>query len=111
MAWTLPHHDVNRMRIDVIGTGDSTTPQARAYAEYRLFATLARHTRVIRCVRVVLAHAERNGSAGRVTCAVDLILEPSGSARARAQGPHAFRASDRAAERIADLMARRSPES
>jgi hypothetical protein len=69
------------MRIDVIGTEDSTTPQARAYAEYRLFATLARHARVIRSVRVVLAHAERNGSTGRMTCAVDLMLEPSGSAR------------------------------
>jgi ribosome-associated translation inhibitor RaiA len=94
------------MRIEVIGTDDSTTPQARAYAEYRFFAALARHTRVIRRVRVVLAHAERNGSAGSVTCAVDVMLEPSGSARARAREPHAFGAIDRAAERIGDLMAR-----
>jgi len=41
---------------------------------------------------------------------VYLMLEPSGSARARAQGPHAFGAIDRAAERIGDLMARRSSE-
>jgi ribosome-associated translation inhibitor RaiA len=93
------------MRIEVIGRGDATTPQARAYAEYRLFATLARHTRLIRRVRVVLAHAERNGSAGCVTCAVELMLESSGSARARARGPHAYGAIDRAAERIGDLMA------
>jgi ribosome-associated translation inhibitor RaiA len=99
------------MRIDVIGADDSTTPQARAYAEYRIFAKLARHTRVIRRVRVVLAHAKRNGSAGCVTCVVDLVLEPSGSARARARGPHAYGAIDRAAERIGDLMARRALQS
>ncbi|PYR89359.1 MAG: hypothetical protein DMF84_24355 [Acidobacteria bacterium] len=98
------------MRIEVIDTDDSTTPQARAYAEYRLFATLARHTRLIRSVRVVLAHAERNGSADCVTCAVNLMLE-SGSARARARGPHAHGAIDRAAERIGDLMARRALQS
>ncbi len=96
------------MRIDVIGTNDSITPQARAYAEYRLFATLARHTRAIRGVRVVLAHAEQPGSATRVTCTVDVVLEPCGSARARAQGPHALGAVDRAAERIGDLMAQKS---
>src|SRR4029079_2913107 len=98
------------MRIDIIATDDSTTPQARAYAEYRVFAALARHTRVIRSCCVKLAHAERNGSAGCSTCSVYLMLEPSGSARARAQGPHAFGAIDRAAERIGDLMARRSSE-
>ena len=99
------------MRIDVIDTDDSTTPQARAYAEYRLFTALARHTRAIRGVRVELAGAERNGSAGAVTCAVHVMLVPSGSARARTQGPHAFGAIDRAADRIRDLMARRQPES
>ena len=96
------------MRIDVISTDDSTTPEARAYAEYRLFATLVRHTRVIRSVRVVLGHAERSGSTSRVTCAVDLVLKPSGSVRARACGPHAVGAIDRAAERMGDLMAGKS---
>jgi ribosome-associated translation inhibitor RaiA len=99
------------MLIEVIGTDDSTTPQARAYAEFRLFATLARHMPVIRSVRVVLAHAERNGTAERVTCTVNLVLEPAGSARARAQGPHAYDAIDRAAERIGNLMARRTAPS
>jgi hypothetical protein len=95
------------MRIEVTGT-DSTTPQARAYAEYRLFATLARHTREIRSVRVALGHAGRGGSAA--LCVVNLDLEPAGSARVRAQGPHALGAIDRAAARIGDLMARRSSE-
>ena len=96
--------------IDVIGTDDSTTPHARAYAEYRVFAALARYTRLIRRVRVELGHADGNGSAGCVTCAVHLTLQPSGSARARARGPHAFATIDRVAERIRDVMARRSPE-
>jgi ribosome-associated translation inhibitor RaiA len=98
------------MRIEVIGAADSTTPQARAYTEYRLFATLARHMRVIRRVREVLAHAERNGNADRVRCVVNLVLEPTGSVCARAQGPHAYGAIDRATERIGDLMARRTTE-
>ena len=96
--------------IDVIGTDDSPTPHARAYAEYRVFAALARYTRVIRRVRVELGHADGNG-AGCVRCAVHLTLQPSGSAHARARGPHAFGAIDRVAERIRDVMARRSPES
>ena len=96
--------------IDVIGNDDSTTPQARAYAEYRVFAALARHTRVIRRVRVELAHAEANRGTGSVWCAVHLTLHPSGSAHARARGQHVFGAIDRAAERIRGVMARRSPE-
>jgi ribosome-associated translation inhibitor RaiA len=99
------------MRIDIIATDDSTTPQARAYAEYRVFATLARHMRVIRSVRVELARTERNGTARCITCAVHVTLEPSGSAHARAQGPRAFGAIDRAAERIGDLMSRRAVQS
>jgi ribosome-associated translation inhibitor RaiA len=98
------------LRIEIIGANGVTTPQARAYTEYRLFATLARHMRVIRSARVVLAHAERNGNADRVTCVVNLVLEPAGSACARGQGPHAYSAIDRAAERIGDLMARRTTE-
>jgi ribosome-associated translation inhibitor RaiA len=92
------------MRIEVIGTGHSR--QARAYAEYRLFATLARHTRDIRTVRVVLAPHD---SSGPVTCVVHLILDPAGCVRARAHGSHVVGAIDRAAERIGDLMDRRSP--
>jgi len=99
------------MLIDVIATDGATTPHARAYAEYRVFAALARHTRVIRRVRVELAHAEGNGSAGCVSCAVHLTLQPSGSARARTRGANAFAAIDRAADRIRDVLARRSPES
>jgi ribosome-associated translation inhibitor RaiA len=94
------------MRIDVIDEDDSTTAQFRVYAEYRLFATLARYTRGIRSVRAVL-HVERKGVADRATCVVTVVLEPSGSAVARAHGSHVHGAIDRAAGRIGDLINRR----
>jgi hypothetical protein len=55
--------------------------------------------------------AKRNGGAERVTCRVELVLEPAGSVRTRALGPHPYGAIDRAAERIGDLMARRTIQS
>ena len=90
--------------IDVVG--DESTPwQARTYAEYRFFATLVRHARLIRTVRV------RLGPAGQadmhlVTCSVDLVLESSGSVHADATAPHAYAAIDHAAECIDGLMNR-----
>jgi ribosome-associated translation inhibitor RaiA len=97
------------MRIEVIDSG-LTTPQARSYAEYRLFTTLARHARAIRSVRVILERSQRKDGAEEVICAVDVGLEPSGSIRARANGRQPHGAIDRAAERIGDLLNRRTPE-
>jgi ribosome-associated translation inhibitor RaiA len=94
------------MRIDIIDEDDSTTAQARVYAEYRLFATLARYARAIRSVRAVL-HVERRGVADRATCVVTVVLDPSGSAVVRAHGRHVHGAIDRAAGRIRDLINRR----
>jgi ribosome-associated translation inhibitor RaiA len=96
------------MRIEVISEQGAATPQVRAYAEYRFFATLARHARAIRTVRVLLRQRERTDASSRVTCAVRVALEPSGSTRARAHGPHALGAIDRAAERVGHLMNRRA---
>jgi hypothetical protein len=100
---------VGVMRIDVIDADESAPAQARAYAEYRLFATLARHARGIRSVRAVL-HVERKGVTDRATCVVTVALEPSGSAVARAYGGHVHGAIDRAAGRIGDLINRRPPQ-
>ena len=101
---------VGIMRIEVIDVDESATAQAREYAEYRLFATVARHAGGIRSVRVVLGE-ERKGAAGRATCAVNVVLEPSGSLVVRAQGSHLHGAIDRAAERMGDLINRRAPHS
>ena len=98
------------MRIEVIGADGSTTAQARAYTEYRLFRNAgATHARDSQRPRGTRAYGT-NGNADRVTCVVNLVLEPTGSVCARAQGPHAYSAIDRAAEGIGDLMARRTTE-
>jgi hypothetical protein len=98
------------MRIDVTDEDASATAQARAYAEYRLFTTLARHARCIQQVGVVLGHVNRNGVTVRATCVVNVVLEPSGSAVVRAHGRHVHGAIDRAAERMAALIGRRTPQ-
>jgi ribosome-associated translation inhibitor RaiA len=96
------------MRIEVIGDDESSTAQARAYAEYRVFAALARHTPRVRGARVVLRRDERNGTCDTVVCAVTVALDPSGSIRTRSRGQHAYAAINRAVERIGDLMRRRA---
>ena len=98
------------MRIDVIGEDETITAQVRAYAEYRLFATLARYTQLVRSVRVVLRRAGRDRTGNQIVCAVTVALEPSGYARARASKPLAYGAIDRATERIGDLMSRRTAQ-
>ncbi len=70
------------MRIEVIGEDASSDVQARTYAEYRVFAVLARHASHVRGSRVVLRRDERDGTRDTVICAVTVKLEPSGS------GPH-----------------------
>ena len=49
------------MQFDIVCQGGSTTAEARAYAEFRLFITLARHARLIRIVQVVLNRAAATG--------------------------------------------------
>ena len=100
---------VDAMRIDVIDEDETASAQARAYAEYKLFATLARHAAGIRSIRVLLSE-ERKGAGGRTICAVNVVLEPSGSLVVRAHGPHPHGAIDRAAERMGDLVNRRVPD-
>jgi hypothetical protein len=100
---------VGVMRIDVIDEDESAPARARAYAEYRLFATLARHARGIRSVRVVL-HVAHKGLTDRASCVITVVLEPSGSAVARAYGRHVHGAIDRAAGRIGDLINRKAPQ-
>lgn len=95
------------MRIEVIGDDESSNAQVRTYAEYRVFAALARHTQRVRGVRIVLRRDDRNATGHTAVCAVTVALEPSGSVRTRACDRHAYAAIDRAVERIGDLMRRR----
>jgi ribosome-associated translation inhibitor RaiA len=92
------------MHIEVTGRDDSSNAQARAYAEYRLFAALARHTQAVRSACIELERVSGEGSSNDVLCAVTVNLRPSGVARARAIGGHAYAAIDRAVKRVRKLM-------
>ena len=98
------------MRIEVDGEDESSNAQTRTYAEYRVFAALARHTQCVRGARVALRRVERDGACDTVICAVTVMLEPSGYARTRACGRHAYAAINRAVERVGDLMRRRTAQ-
>jgi ribosome-associated translation inhibitor RaiA len=93
------------MRIEVTANNDSVSPRIRAYAEYRLFTTLARHARVIRTVGVILRSPDPQAG-GALTCEVNVSLQASGSARVLVHGPHLHAAIDSAAERIGYVIAR-----
>jgi ribosome-associated translation inhibitor RaiA len=94
-------------RITVISGDDSINAQARTYAEYRVFTVVARHTRGVRRVRVVLGHADDRRTCDRVTCVVTVAAEPAGSFRIRATGPHVYAAINRAVERLGHALRRR----
>lgn len=98
---------IQRMnRITVVGD-DTISAQARTYAEYRVFAALARHTRRVSRVRVVLRHTDERGTCDKVTCIVTVNLAPAGSFRIRVRGPHVYAAVNRAVERLGEASGRR----
>ena len=90
------------MRVYVSSPSATFGPQMLAYAEYRLFAVLARYAGV-RGARVVL----QDEAAGGVRCLVTIDFDSTASARARVKGQHAAGTIDLAAERVAELMRRR----
>ncbi len=87
------------MRIHVFGE-ESISAQARAYAEYRMFAALAQSADKVRGARVVLRSRDGNRGCERVVCAVTINLEGPGSLRIRTTGAHAYAAINRAVERV-----------
>ena len=89
------------VRVDVVGE-HPICAQARAYAEYRVFAALTRITETpkVRRARVVLRSVNREGGCECVTCTVTVALGGAESFRVRATGAHAYAAINRAVERI-----------
>ena len=89
------------MRIEVIGE-DPISPQARTYAEYRVFAALTQFAEAekVRHVRVLLRPANVGRDCEDVVCTVTVSLEGSDSLRIRTTGPHAYAAINRAVQRI-----------
>jgi hypothetical protein len=90
------------MRVYVSSRSPSFGPQILAYAEYRVFAVLARYTGV-RGAQVVL----QDDPDGGVRCSVTIDFDGTVSARARVKGRHAAGTIDHAAERVAELLQRR----
>jgi ribosomal subunit interface protein len=93
-------------RIAVVSEDDAINAQARTYAEYRVFAVLARHARNVCRVRVVLQQADAGDTCDEVACAVTVTLEPSGVLRIRATGPHVYAAINRAVDRLSRRLGR-----
>jgi ribosome-associated translation inhibitor RaiA len=90
------------MRISVADIGRTFGRQTSAYAEYRIFSTVARFSDVVHDARVSLI--SRRGGAGR--CVVALTLNDGGCLRVSARGRHVYDAIDCAAERISEELRR-----
>jgi ribosome-associated translation inhibitor RaiA len=96
------------IRIEVVAEDESSNPQARTYAEYKVFSALVRHTERVRGARVVLRREQHKGRCDSVACAVTVALDPSGSVLAEGRGPHAYAAVNRTVERLGSIMRRRA---
>ena len=94
-------------RIHVVTNDNAISSQALTYAEYRVFAALTRHALEFRRARVLLRSSDDRGSCDRVTCAVSVALNPSGSVRVRTTGPHVYAAINRAVERLGYVLGER----
>ena len=82
--------------------GDETiSPQARTYAEYRVFAALTQSagTRNARSARIVLRQVKPDEECGEVACTVTVLLE-SDTVCVRANGAHPYAAINRVVERL-----------
>ena len=94
------------MQITVNGVDVLVSDRVRAYAEYRLFTTVAHYGGAVRGVTVTLG--PDRGRAGAVTCAVLIDLASCGVVKTQARGGHPDAAIDRAAARAAFLLGRRT---
>ena len=90
------------MRVCVSSSNPAIAQQILAYAEYRIFAVLARYDGVRGAQVVLLDEAD-----GGLRCWVTIHFESAPSVRARVRGGHTAGTIDRAAERVVELMHRR----
>ena len=91
------------MTISVTDIGRAFGRQTRAYAEYRVFSSVARFSDVVHEARISLT-SRRAVSATR--CVVSLTVHDGGRLRVSARGRHVYDAINRAAERIGDALRR-----
>ena len=91
------------MKIEVTEISRTFGRQTRAYAEYRIFSSLAAFSNVVRQVTVSLTSGARGHS---VECSVLVGLETGVPVEATARGRHAYDAINRVADRLAPALHR-----
>ena len=91
------------MNIEATDIARTFGRQTRAYAEFRIFSSLARFSKVVRKAAVSLAPAAKGHA---VVCSVVLDLEVGRRVRVTARGRHAFDAINRVAHRIGPALGR-----
>jgi ribosome-associated translation inhibitor RaiA len=77
--------------------------QTRAYAEYRIFSSVARFGDVVHDADVSLTSKQAGGAA---RCVVALTVDDGDRLRVSARGRHVYDAINRAAERIGEELRR-----
>jgi ribosome-associated translation inhibitor RaiA len=94
------------MRIDVHDTGNQFDEQTRAYAEYRVFSTLATLADSVHEIGVGLARAADAASTPRdvVVCSVSIRLRSGRQMDVASHAQHPYEAIDRAARQIATVL-------
>ena len=93
------------MRIAVTDIGRTFGRQTRAYAEYRIFSSLARFSHVVRDVDVSLT-STRPTERAKALCVVVVTVGDGIRVHVRASGRHAYDAINRAAQRIGEALRR-----
>jgi ribosome-associated translation inhibitor RaiA len=93
------------VRIYVTDIGSAFASQTRAYAEYRIFSSVARFSEIVHEANISLT-SRRAGDATR--CVVSLTVRGGGCLRVSARGRHAYDAINRAARRVHDELRRRA---
>ena len=91
------------MKIEVTDISRTFGRQTRAYAEYRIFSSLAAFSNVVRQVTVSLT----SGATGHsVECSVLVALHTGVPVQVTSSGRHAYDAINRAADRLAPALRR-----
>lgn len=91
------------MRIAVTDIGLESGRQTRAYAEYRIFSSLARFSHAVHDVDVSLTSANRIDGP-KALCVVVVTVGDGIRVQVRAGGRHAYDAINRAAQRIGEAL-------
>ncbi len=94
------------MRIAVTDVGRTFGRQTRAYAEYRIFSSLARFSGTVRDASVCLAPSTADRHT--VHCRVTVSLEHGSDVCVRARGEHAYDAINKAARQMVHALQRHS---